>query len=265
MSSCLVDSRDSFGCYAGGDVGLSLAILRYSPYHRYISSAIKYLSTCNVVHTHYFAAGDSFRSATPDGKAWTIFNPGVTEVLLLSEDKQVMPVPKEAFEDLIRSGRLTGLPQVALPPKYEEGRERLSQASPAALEEANHRYAIITGTDQNATTPARTVRRWRAQWSEALATFGNGFIGLLPQANLQGNRGSRLDERTEELLTTFITEHYETLKQQSMKAVYLLLQREAERRQIPVPSYTTFRNRLKKRPLVDQTRKRKGPPAATQV
>src|SRR5437660_10391948 len=38
MSSCLVDSRDSFGCYAGGDVGLSLAILRYSPYHRYISS-----------------------------------------------------------------------------------------------------------------------------------------------------------------------------------------------------------------------------------
>ncbi len=200
-----------------------------------------------------------------DGKAWTIFNPGVTEVLLLSEDKQVMPVPKEAFEDLIRSGRLTGLPQVALPPKYEEGRERLSQASPAALEEANHRYAIITGTDQNATTPARTVRRWRAQWSEALATFGNGFIGLLPQANLQGNRGSRLDERTEELLTTFITEHYETLKQQSMKAVYLLLQREAERRQIPVPSYTTFRNRLKKRPLVEQTRKRKGPRAATQV
>ena len=40
-----------------------------------------------------------------DGKAWIIFNPGVTEVLLLSEDKQVMPVPKEAFEELIRSGR----------------------------------------------------------------------------------------------------------------------------------------------------------------
>jgi putative transposase len=200
-----------------------------------------------------------------DGKAWTLLNPGVTEVLLLSEDKQVMPIPKEAFEELIRSGRLTGLPQTAVPPKYEEGRELLAQASPAALEEANHRYAIITGTDQNATTPARTVRRWRAQWSEALASYGNGFIGLLPQSNLQGNRGSRLDERTEALLTTFITEHYETLKQQSMKAVYLLLQRECERRQIPVPSYTTFRNRLKKRPLVEQTRKRKGPRAAAQV
>ena len=200
-----------------------------------------------------------------DGKAWTILNLGETEVLLLSEDRKVMPVPNDAFEALIRSGRLTGLPQATLPPKYEEGRELLAHASPVALEEANRRYAIITGTDQGAATPSRTVRRWRAQWSEALATFGNGFIGLLPQTNLQGNRRSRLDERTEALLTTFITEHYETLKQQSKKAVYLLLQQEAERRQIPVPSYTTFRNRLKKRPLAEQTRKRQGPRAAAQV
>jgi putative transposase len=200
-----------------------------------------------------------------DGKAWTILNPGETEVLVLSEDRKVMPVPNDAFDELIRSGRLTGLTQVAPPPKYEEGRELLAHASPAALEEANHRYAIITGADRTTKTPDRTVRRWRAQWSEALASYGNGFIGLLPQTNLQGNRRSRLDERTEALLTTFITEHYETLKQQTKKAVYLLLQREAERRQIPVPSYTTFRNRLKKRPLVEQTRKRKGPRAATQV
>ena len=47
--------------------------------------------------------------------------------------------------------------------------------------------------------------------------------------------------------------------------MYLLLQQEAERRQIPVPSYTTFRNRLKKRPLAEQTRKRQGPRAAAQV
>src|SRR5260370_16615488 len=109
-----------------------------------------------------------------------MFNPCVTEVLLLSEDKDVMPVPKEAFEDLIRSGRLTGLPQVALPPKYEEGRERLSQASPAALEEANHRYAIITGTDQNTTTPAHTVPRYPPQRSKPLPPFANPLIGLLP-------------------------------------------------------------------------------------
>ncbi len=204
-----------------------------------------------------------------DGKAWTIFNPGVTEVLLLSEDKQVMSVPNEAFEELIRSGRLTGLSTQLAPPKSEEGRTLLAQASPAALEEANRRYRIITGADRIATSPAevpaRTVRRWRAQFQEALASYGNGLIGLLPGWRDQGNRRSRLDERTEVLLTTFITEHYETLKQQSKKAIYLLLQREAERRQIPAPSYTTFLNRIKKRPLAEQTRKRQGPRAAAQV
>src|SRR5207249_5678776 len=126
-----------------------------------------------------------------DGKAWTIFNPGATEVLLLSEDKQVMPVPNKAFEELIRTGRLTGLTQAATPPKYQEGRELLAQASPEALEEANRRYTIITGADRaaeaQALTPARTVRRWRAQWSEAQAAYGNGLIGLLPGWRDQGN------------------------------------------------------------------------------
>ncbi len=199
-----------------------------------------------------------------DGKPWTIFNPGVTEILLLSEDGQVMPVPNNAFDELIRSGRATGLTQPALPPKYEEGRELRDQASEEAWREANHRYAIITGADQETKTPARTVRRWRAQWAEAAASYSNGLIGLLPQVKSRGNRRGRLDERTEELIEVFITEHYETLKQQSKKAVFLLLQRECERRQIPAPSYPTFCARLDKRPRVEQTRKRKGPRAAAQ-
>ena len=94
------------------------------------------------------------------------------------------------------------------------------------------------------------MRRWRAQFQEALASYGNGLIGLLPRVRSRGNRRSRLDERTEALLSTFITEQYETLKQQSKKAVFLLLQREAERRKIPAPSYTTFLDRLNKRPLL---------------
>lgn len=64
-----------------------------------------------------------------DGKLWTIFNPGVTEILLLSEDRQVMPVPNDAFDELIRNGRVTGLSQPTPPPRYEEGRELRAQAS----------------------------------------------------------------------------------------------------------------------------------------
>src|SRR5258708_20085903 len=44
-----------------------------------------------------------------------------------------------------------------------------------------------------------------------------------------------------------------------------MVQRECERQQIPEPGYTTLRDRLNKRPRVEQTRKRKGPRAAAEI
>jgi len=204
-----------------------------------------------------------------DGKMWTIFNPGITEVILFSEDKHLMPIPRAAFEELVRTGRITGLTAQMAPPKYEEGRKLLEQASPKAQQEANRRYNILAHAQQAGTSvdgaSARTMRRWKAQFQEAVVSYGNGLIGLLPQDIHRGNRRSRLNERTEELLNTFITEEYETLKQQTKKAVYLKLTQEAERRNIAVPSYTTFLRRIKKRPVVQQVRKRQGARAAAQV
>lgn len=204
-----------------------------------------------------------------DGNLWTIFNPGETEVMLLSEDKQFVPVPNETFAELIRTGRLTGLSAHMAPAREEEGRMLLRQASPAALEEANRRYTIITTgctpPSSAQPVPARTVRRWRAQFHEAEVAHGNGLVGLLPRWRDRGNRLPRLDECAEALLETFITTHYETLKQQPKREVYLLLEREAERKNIPVPSYTTFLTRIKQRPRLEQTRKRQGPRAAAQV
>lgn len=204
-----------------------------------------------------------------DGKIWTIFNPGETEMLLLSEDKQLMPIPNEAFEELIRTGRLTGISEQAVSPKHEEVRMLLTQASPAALEEANRRYALITPRHHShpsaKTVSARTLSRWRAQFREAEVAYGNGLVGLLPKWSAQGNRLARLEERAEALLETFISEEYETLKQQPKREVYLLLEREAERNNIPAPSYTTFLTRIKQRPRSEQTHKRQGPRAAAQV
>jgi hypothetical protein len=45
-----------------------------------------------------------------DGVLWTIFNPGETAMTLLSEDKQFKEVPMEVFDDLLRQGKLKGLP-----------------------------------------------------------------------------------------------------------------------------------------------------------
>ncbi len=199
-----------------------------------------------------------------DGRAWTVFNPGVTEITLLSEDQQLKAIPTEAFDTLLRDGKLTILSS----PTYDSGqaaaRSLLEQASPQHLAVALQRYRAL-GHRANATIPARTLRRWQARFLAAEAAYGNGFVGLLPDWRLCGNRTPRLSGDTEAVLDTFITDHYETLKQQPKQEVFLLLQREAEYRQLPAPSYSTFLRRIALRSRPESIRKRQGSRAAAQV
>ena len=66
----------------------------------------------------------------------------------------------------------------------------------------------------------------------------------------------------EELLEHFIANTYETLKQHPMREVYLLFERTVRDKHLPVPSYTTFQQRIAERSSADATRKRYGPRAA---
>jgi putative transposase len=106
--------------------------------------------------------------------------------------------------------------------------------------------------------------RWRTKFRTAEAIYGHGFVGLIPKLCRQGNRLPRLSQSVEQLLETYITDHYETLNQQSKSAVYLLFEREAREKGLPVPSYKTFLNRIEKRDRREQTRKRQGPKASAQ-
>ena len=202
-----------------------------------------------------------------DGNPWTILNPGATDVALLSEDKRVMHIPNEEFELLLQQGRLTGLPS-SLDERREAARKRVEQANPKHLEVAWQRYQAITqppSADTPMPVPPRTLRRWRAQFREAEITYGNGYIGLLPDWSQCGDRSQRLSNEAEQLMETFISHHYETLKQQPKREVYLLFQRAAEQKHLSVPSYTTFLHRIECRPRETQVRKRQGPRAAAQV
>ena len=78
--------------------------------------------------------GSSSRSLVPgtmlwwDGKPWRILNLGETAVTLLSPEKQVVDLPIEIFEDLLRQRKVT----VATPapdPKFTEEHELLTSAS----------------------------------------------------------------------------------------------------------------------------------------
>ena len=98
----------------------------------------------------------------------------------------------------------------------------LAAASEEDLAVANRRFELvkqyIEGGRQTCSTPSRTLRLWTAQYRSARERYGSGYVGLLPRVSQRGNRTSRLPELSRKLLTQFIEDDYESLKQKSLFA-----------------------------------------------
>ena len=186
-------------------------------------------------------------------------------VSLLSPEKHLVDFPIEVFDTLLRENKVTVATPLPDDPRRVEELEVLRSASPRQLEVATERYKLLGRANAaQGTVPARTLRGWREAFREAEAVYGHGFLGLIPQWNKSGNRLPRLSSEQNALLEKYITDHYETLKQPSMTAVYAQLAHEARERHIPAPSYRTFCRRIKERPKQEQTLKHQGPRAAAQ-
>src|SRR6266581_7489388 len=200
-----------------------------------------------------------------DGKPWRVLNLGETMISLLSPEKQLVDFPIDVFDTLLREKKVTVVTPLPDDPRRVEELEVLKQASPRQLEVATERYKLLgQAAGAQGTVPARTLRQWREAFREAEAVYGHGFVGLIPRWNKSGNHLPRLSKEQNALLEKYITDHYETLKQPSMTAVYAQLWQEAQARHIPAPSYRTFCRRIKERPKQEQTLKRQGPRAAAQ-
>jgi hypothetical protein len=158
-------------------------------------------------------------------------------------------------------------PPTRPPPAALDAHERVARASPAALAEANRRYALIAPLLQgqpptDSATPARTIRFWLAAYRTAEACQGAGYLGLLPRWTERGNRTPRLPAATQNLLTQTLTTFYETPTQPRKLAVYGRLLQACAEQGILAPSYTTFAAAVRRRPQYEQTVKRQGPRAA---
>lgn len=200
-----------------------------------------------------------------DGKPWTLFNFGGREVTLLSEEQRLMSLPRTEFERLWQQGTMTGVASPADEERQVAAQERLRRAKPKHFEVATQRMYALAEAAQGNVPPSvseRSIQRWQKQFRDGEVKYGNGYLGLLPEWSACGNRQPRLDQEVETLLETFITTTYETLKQQPLREVYLLLEREAHVKHLSVPSYTTFRQRVESRPRAEATRKRFGPRVA---
>jgi transposase InsO family protein len=148
--------------------------------------------------------------------------------------------------------------------------QRLAEANPADLREANRRHAIITPylaglAGPSSAASARTIRRWLAQWRLAEQGHGCGYLGLLPRWRQRGNRNQKLPDTTLAVIDEFLTGEYETLKQKRKFVVYAALQRACEERGLLAPSYPTFVRYVNHRPRQQQVARRQGPRAGAEA
>jgi putative transposase len=159
-----------------------------------------------------------------DGRPWTIGNPTETHTPLVSSQGAPVELLTAAFETYVRTGRIVGMPSAPAVGPTEEGRARLAQASPADLASANRRYLAIKPHVEEGVPlsvcdpriPARTKRDWTRKWRAAAATYGQGYLGLLPRAGNRARRRLLVTEAHIATLHTVLDDHYATYKNKKL-------------------------------------------------
>ena len=106
--------------------------------------------------------------------------------------------------------------------------------------------------------PARSLRRWRAQYRAAQVACGCGFAGLLPNRRSQGNRNPKLPESSIKVMLDFIENDFETIKNKTATAVHGALAAACEERGVVTPSLKSFLLAVRARPQYEQRLKREG-------
>ncbi|HEV8366305.1 MAG TPA: DDE-type integrase/transposase/recombinase [Pyrinomonadaceae bacterium] len=203
-----------------------------------------------------------------NNRAWKIANVGDKLVSLVGENNTFTELPLAAFELLVKEGRVSGVVTRTLTSANEGAAKILSEANEDDFRMANIRANLVCRRlrgeplpDDN-NVPERTLRYWVAQYREMEAKYGNGYLGLLPHIRRRGPRGSQLPEATWDLITEFIENDYETLKQKKKYEVWVVLKNVCDKRGVIAPSYKTFARAVRRRSGYRQTLKRKGRRAA---
>jgi len=202
---------------------------------------------------------------TWDSATWKVINIGQSMVSLLRDDRTLTEVPTGVLEGLVKEGRVSWSQPVGFDDDNSPTLKNLAEASVNALRMANRRAELVR---ENQSSPlrkpvsSRTLRRWKAGYRQAQASYGNGFVGLLPHTERRGNRTARLPVPTQTLMQRFITEDYESAKQKSKFTSWISLKLACEREGLVAPSYRTFRLAIAHRPPHERVLKRQGRRAA---
>jgi len=154
-----------------------------------------------------------------------------------------------------------------------EGRALLEQAREADLATAVFRNRVIHPEQyddeeqartltERAAVPARTRRYWQQLYREAETTYGNGFLGLLPQYHkCGGNR--KISSETIALIHQVLETHYDTVRRSPKRGAYgEYLKCSEEHALKPVSQWTFYLEAQRHTAAYEQTLAREGARAA---
>ncbi len=206
-----------------------------------------------------------------DGRVWTLINLGETTTTLLPEVGEPLQCATSFFLRLLETHAILIPSGAQHLESSAPAQERMRSASRADQRIANERFRLVQAYFQHdeaqlrsASVTDRTIRRWARAFQEAQASYGSGYVGLLPQIANRGNRQPKAPEDSRLLLDTSIAEHFENPRQPPAWEVYLAYRQTCEAQHIVPLSARTFYRRLKQRAGYEQTKKRAGAKAAYQ-
>ena len=202
-----------------------------------------------------------------DGRAFTLVNPGETTITLLPDKGPPVQVPSDFFFQLFDTGVITRLRPEEDAPISPEVDRLMDQATPADQRQANARFekvmAYINGEkDCYAGVAPRTLHRWVARFREAEEQLGCGYVGLLSRKASQGNHAPKAPSEPCELMDSFITNLFETLRRSPAASVYRAYEQECRKRSLQPLSARAFYQRIHQRSGPQQTEAREGARAA---
>lgn len=201
----------------------------------------------------------------PDPVYWALFHRYIyvdladtfltyTDRVKVFVDADAATLWRAALESVSQVGVGVAAPEVL-------AKARLAQVPPAALQVALERYKVLRPAierDLPACKLPPTRRRWLLAFREAQRRGGVGLVGLCPRSHRQGNSGSRVHPRTEELMDEVAETEYETATNLTGRAAYALLIGRCGEAGAPCVSYNTWMRYLAKRDAGTMTRKRGG-------
>lgn len=205
-----------------------------------------------------------------DGKPAEIVNIGEKEIWLCGESKKVVRLTHTEFEELFRKKLIQGLPVSEEESLKDEVNEIIGAASPNDLAEANRRLEFVLRylageRFPKEAIPERTLYNYLSNYRAAEATYGSGYLGLIPSFSKRGNYEPRFSDEVLKEVDDCIENDFETIKQKGFSVVYGALVKKLESQELIAPSLPFFIARTRRRPKAKQIRKRKGSRAAKQV